>query len=152
MEATDKKILVKQFLFMKHERELKKQAKIEKIAKEQKNQEKRAKEKVGQKKRRQNSQGSAFNASNPSFRSGRSLNSSSNDVQRGQILDISAIQLESKLSEIGTIEGLKAREGERNFLMEAKMSEMMDLSQNINISGLKTVTQKDLVMLAEKNW
>ena len=54
MEATDKKILVKQFLFMKHERELKKQAKIEKIAKEQKNQEKRAKEKVGQKKRRQN--------------------------------------------------------------------------------------------------
>lgn len=32
------------------------------------------------------------------------------------------------------------------------MSEMMELSQNINISGLKTVTQKDLVILAEKNW
>lgn len=39
---------------------------------------------------------------------------------------------------------------ERNYLQEAKISEMMDISQNI--SGLKTVTEKELVFIAEKQW
>ena len=71
------------------------------------------------------------------------------DVEINQILDISAIQLESSLSEIGTIEGLKARAGDK--ALEAQLSEMLAVSQN-NISGLKTVTQKDLVFLAEQHW
>ena len=64
------------------------------------------------------------------------------------MLDISAIQLESSLSEIGTIEGLKARAGDK--ALEAQLSDMMAISQNI--SGLKTVTQKELVLMAEKHW
>ena len=41
MDATDQKILVKQWLFMKHERELKIQAKSEKVIKEQRKREQR---------------------------------------------------------------------------------------------------------------
>jgi len=36
-------------------------------------------------------------------------------VELGQILDISAIQLDSSLSDIGTIEKLKARAKEQNL-------------------------------------
>jgi len=149
LESTDQKILVKQWLFMKHERELKVQAKQEKEIKEQKRRERQAKVLVDQpKKKRQNSHGSGsnFNNSNRSFRSGisnvqRHQNHKARDVDIGQMLDISAIQLDSSLSEIGTMEKLKARAREGN--LDAQLSEMMAVSQNI--SGLKTATKKELV-------
>ena len=142
---------------MKYERALKLQAKEEKVLKEQRKKERQAQEKANNgkngngNKRRQNSQGTAsgFNTSNRSFRSGIMNKEKGKDVEINQILDISAIQLESSLSEIGTIEGLKARAGDK--ALEAQLSEMLAVSQN-NISGLKTVTQKDLVFLAEQHW
>ena len=85
--------------------------------KEQRRREQREKQNAERdgKKRRQHSQGtgSAFNTSNRSYRSGLSNAqlhyNQKRDVELGQILDISAIQLDSSLSEIGTIEKLKAR-------------------------------------------
>lgn len=59
---------------------------------------------------------------------------------------MSGIQLESSLSELGTL----AREGGRNFPQEAKLSQLLAVSQNI--SGLKTVSQEELVQLVEQNW
>lgn len=141
LESTDQKILVKQWLFMKHERELKQQAKQDKLTKEQRRKERLAKEmadegatdKGNPKKRRQHSHstGSVFNTSNRSFRSGISnanlqYNQKNRDVELGQILDISAIQLDSSLSEIGTMEKLKARAKEQN--LEAQLSEMLAVS------------------------
>lgn len=95
----------------------------------------------------------SLNNSNRSYRSGVSnaqkhARHGSKDVELGHLLDISAIQLDSSLSEIGTLQKLKARAGEEK--LEAQLSEMMAVSQNI--SGLKTVTQKELVLLAEKQW
>ncbi len=44
LDSTDQKILVKQWLFMKYERDLKVQAKEEKVIKEQKRKERKAQE------------------------------------------------------------------------------------------------------------
>ena len=145
MESTDQRILVKQWLFMKHERELKKQAQKEKAVKEQRRQEKRAKDRAsgggnngaaGAKNRR-HSQGTA---------SGFNIKEG---LESGESLDISAIQLESSLSQLGTIDRLKVK-NDKN--LEAQLSEMLKVSECGNMSGLKTVTQKELVLFAERNW
>jgi hypothetical protein len=59
---------------------------------------------------------------------------------------VSGIQLESELSELGTM----ARDQGRNFPQEAKLSQLLAVSQNI--SGLKTVSQEELVQMVEQNW
>ena len=59
---------------------------------------------------------------------------------------MSGIQLESELSELGTM----ARDQGRNFPQEAKLSQLLAVSQNI--SGLKTVSQEELVQMVEQNW
>jgi hypothetical protein len=56
---------------------------------------------------------------------------------------VSGIQLESELSELGTM----ARDQGRNFPQEAKLSQLLAVSQNI--SGLKTVSQEELVQMVE---
>lgn len=56
-----------------------------------------------------------------------------------EILDVSAIQLDSSLSQLGTLQ--KARKD--NFNQEAKLSQLLAVSQNI--SGLMTVSQKELI-------
>ena len=61
---------------------------------------------------------------------------------------MSAIQLDSSLSEIGTTEVFNARAQEKHVLQDAQLDQMLAVSQNI--SGLKTVTQKDLVEMLDK--
>lgn len=63
------------------------------------------------------------------------------------MLDMSVIQLDSSLSQLGTIDAYRIRKG---FNQEAKLSQLLAVSQNI--SGLMTVTQKELVQLVENNW
>jgi len=48
---------------------------------------------------------------------------------------------------LGTLDAKKFRKG---FPQEAKLSQLLAVSQNI--SGLMTVTQKELVQLVENNW
>ena len=62
------------------------------------------------------------------------------------LLDVSAIQLDSSLSQLGTLQKAK----KDNFNQEAKLSQLLAVSQNI--SGLMTVSQKELIQLVEQGW
>lgn len=70
------------------------------------------------------------------------------DVKLSQLVDISALQLDTSLSEIGTLERKLALKKEE--LQEAKLSQLLAVPSDI--PGLKTLTQKDLIDIVENNW
>ena len=72
------------------------------------------------------------------------------DVKLSQLVDISALQLDTSLSEIGTLERKLALKKEE--LQEAKLSQLLAVPNDI--PGLKTLTQKELIdiVIVENKW